>query len=132
MSARGAPDETTPHAQIRLSVLKAYAQPDGGVEVALSQQWLLATYARWELEQRAALGSLMGVPTAEVMSDLFGDLRRLRNDVAHNGGVVEATTAAKLKVMTRFSVGDIIVFSPDDYIKISASVDVYPAPPSTP
>ena len=119
-----------PHGKIKASTLSDYAkQGTGQAEIALSQQWLLAVYAKWELTHRKSLAGVLGVPDENhVMSDLYGDLRLLRNDVAHNGGYVKDTTAAKLKVLTRFAAGDLVRFDAADYIKISANVYVYPKP----
>lgn len=138
-SERAAPDDLTvwvgpdnpSHAtgrtgRVALGILKAYAEPgDGSAKVLLSQQWLMSSYARWELHHRPTLGLLLGVPTERVMSDLYGDLRMLRNDVAHRGGMVGASTAARLKVLTRFVAGDVVGFDHDDYAKIRPAISVY-------
>lgn len=119
-----------PHGRVKASTLAEYAkQGTGEAEVALSQQWLLAMYSRWELTHRKALAGLLRLPDEnQVMSDLFGDLRLLRNDVAHNGGLVKDTTAQRLKVLTHFATGDVVQFTAADYIKIASRVDVYLKP----
>ena len=121
----GDPNQGTPHhGRVRMSELQAFAQRGSGAEVALSQQWLMATYSRWELEQRPAIAKLLEVPTAQVMCDLYGDLRLLRNDVAHHGGRVQ-DAAGRLVVLTRFQPGESIAFDAADYITVRDNVAVY-------
>jgi hypothetical protein len=57
----------------------------------------LFTY--WDEEIRPQIAAVRGVNANEVRIDALGDLRLLRKNIIHNGGVISASDHAKLKVM---------------------------------
>lgn len=56
-------------------------------------------YAYWDEEVRAELGRALGVPTNEIVSDIFGDLRLIRHAVLHNKGILTDTAYQRLKLV---------------------------------
>lgn len=56
-------------------------------------------FAFWDEEIRPQIAAVRGVKTDDVKLDELGDLRVLRKNIVHNGGVLPASEFAKLKVM---------------------------------
>ena len=56
-------------------------------------------FAYWDEEIRPQIAKIRGVKTDEVKINAFGDLRVLRRNIVHNGGVLGAADHAKLKVL---------------------------------
>lgn len=57
------------------------------------------TFAYWDEEIRPQVARVRGVKSDEVKLDELGDLRVLRKNIVHNGGVLPSPEYAKLKVM---------------------------------
>ncbi|GAA4772641.1 hypothetical protein GCM10023219_19790 [Stakelama sediminis] len=68
-------------------------------------------YAYWDEEVRPDLARALGVPTKEITSDIFGDLRLIRHAVLHNKGVLTDTAYQKLKLIREH-------FSPNDVVSL--------------
>lgn len=56
-------------------------------------------YAYWDEEIRPQIAKVRGVKPNDVKINAFGDLRILRKNIIHNGGVLPNNAYAKLKVM---------------------------------
>ncbi len=56
-------------------------------------------FAYWDEEIRPQIAKVRGVETNDVKIDALGDLRILRKNIIHNGGVLPDIEHAKLKVM---------------------------------
>lgn len=88
---------------------------DGGpIEARLSQQWIVSTFSAWDEWIRPRLAKVHGCDERELVFPLFGDLRQLRNDVVHHGGIVTAKNAGKCKFFGNWlSAGDEILLTAD-------------------
>jgi hypothetical protein len=60
---------------------------------------IVFTFAYWDEEIRPQIARVRGVKSDEVKLDELGDLRILRKNIVHNGGVLPASAYANLKVM---------------------------------
>ncbi len=116
------------HGSIPRSELIARSRVGGPAEVLLIQQWIVSMFARWEGEYRPAIARLHGVEPDQVKSELFGDLRWLRNDVVHNNGVVKAS--AKCAVLGSFKPGDTITLGTEHFRRAMTTLSVRIDPPS--
>jgi hypothetical protein len=88
---------------------------DGGpIEARLSQQWIVSTFAAWEEWIRPRMAKVHGCDERGLMFPLFGDLRHLRNDVVHHGGIATGKNAGKCKFFGNWlSAGDEILLTAD-------------------
>ena len=59
---------------------------------------IVFTFAYWDEEIRPQIAAVRGVKSDDVKLDELGDLRILRNNIIHNGGLLPASEYAKLKV----------------------------------
>jgi hypothetical protein len=76
-------------------------------------------FAYWDEEIRPQIAKVRGVTPNEVMIDEFGDLRILRKNIIHNGGILPATDHTKLKMMQPLVLPDAaITFSHDQMHKL--------------
>jgi hypothetical protein len=60
---------------------------------------IVFTFAYWDEEIRPQIARVRGVKSDDVKLDELGDLRILRKNIVHNGGVLPPSEYAKLKVM---------------------------------
>jgi hypothetical protein len=67
-------------------------------------------YSFWERPFRSAIAAAAKRPQSEISSDIFGDLRRLRNCIIPQLGRCD-TTIKQMTLLTWFSEGDEIVFT---------------------
>ena len=56
-------------------------------------------HAYWDEQVRPELGRALGVPTNEIVSDIFGDLRLIRHAVLHNKGILTDSAYQRLKLV---------------------------------
>ncbi|GGC28277.1 hypothetical protein [Brevibacterium sediminis] len=119
---------TTPGARIdarwRLSDLNGAIDTNGWLREWLTHAWITLIFARWENYYRPEFARLEGVELNKISSDVMGDLRHLRHDIAHHNGVVSKDHGVKCKTVTRFNVGDKIILSPDEIRLLRDSLEV--------
>lgn len=60
---------------------------------------VLFTFAFWDEDVRPKIATIRGVKPNEVQVDAFGDLRLLRNCIAHNRGILSASDHKSMKMM---------------------------------
>lgn len=60
---------------------------------------VLLMFAFWDEDLRPKIATIRGVKTNDVRVDAFGDLRLLRNCIAHNRGVLSASDHKSMKIM---------------------------------
>ncbi|WP_157101173.1 hypothetical protein [Nocardia shimofusensis] len=75
------------------------------------RMWLPTFFSRWEEDYRHQLAAVHGCKPRDLQIPFFGDLRKLRNDVAHRGGVARADGAATCEILQWFEAGDPIVLT---------------------
>lgn len=119
--AAGSP---TDHLWVRRSELEAAADPHGQTPVTLAQQWIVSTYHRWDDVHRPHMAKLCGVQLNNVTSDVFGDLRRFRNDIIHHKGVASADLPPKTVVLRWFRVGDVIDCNDEHFAELMTKLSV--------
>lgn len=82
--------------------------PAGSNYVRLAQMLIVLAFEYWETEYRRRIAIALGIAdTNDLKVPPFGDLRLLRNDVIHGGGIVSDTTATRLE-----SLGKVISVTP--------------------
>ncbi len=88
-----------------------HSKPGGFMEAAIGKWWLVEVFGLWENRYRSALQDGMreaGVEDAiRGETDLFGDLRLIRNDQLH-GGTAQRDGAAGCKLLRWFREGDAV------------------------
>lgn len=97
----GDPDHpsTVPTTAVRRSALLSDTARQARVEVELGQQWIVATYSRWDKHFRPEIARSLGVRSEDVVIPLFGDLRRLRHDVVHHLGTATAKWSGRCELL---------------------------------
>jgi hypothetical protein len=97
------------------------------------RMWLPTFFSRWEEDYRHRLADAHGCKPRDFQIPFFGDLRKLRIDVAHRGGVARAKGAATCEILQWFEAGEPIVL---DHTHFKEIVEKFPwlelATPPTP
>ena len=98
----------------RLLELLKQGLEDGQSEasVALSQQWMVLTYALWDENFRKRIADAAGVAKNDVAIDALGDLRHMRHDIAHHLGIASKGHSARCVEFQWFDVGDVVFMGP--------------------
>lgn len=79
------------------------------VETRLGHLWIVTLYALWEEKYRPRFAAAHGRSPADEKYDLWGDLRHLRNDVVHHGGIATAENTGRCVLLYHwFQPGDVI------------------------
>lgn len=99
---------------------KARNAPGGKNYQLLSQYFIVVAFSLWEHEYRERIASLLGHDEKdELKLPMFGDIRLLRNDILHHGGVVSRRTAnQQLEIMTGQVVGKEVWLSEGEMEKL--------------
>jgi hypothetical protein len=92
-------EPVVPYTRWKLSEARVQLARSGPVEQRLSQQWIVYTYTAWEHGYRARLEAAHGYESGRLKVPLFGDLRRLRNDVVHHLGVATQENSGRCEVV---------------------------------
>lgn len=79
---------------------------DGEIITSLGQQWIVMVFALWEEEHRVSIAKAFEVDVSEILDDVMGDIRHLRNDVIHHRGIATIGNAAKCLELKWFAPGD--------------------------
>ncbi|RCS73202.1 hypothetical protein [Vibrio casei] len=91
---------------------------DGPISQVIAHGFLNWIYAAWNDKYRELISKELGVNCNEVMCNVMGDIRILRNSISHDFGFIEADLI-KLTELTWFPKGRIILMSEDmDKIQI--------------
>jgi hypothetical protein len=112
-----------PYAQWRVSEALAKVAPNGPVDRWLGQQWIVFTFTIWEHDYRCRLAAAHGVSPSAIAHPLLGDLRLLRNDVVHHGGIATDRNAGRCAVLRWFRPGDDIAITGERFVEF---VDLFP------
>ncbi len=76
------------------------ANAEGGLnEQQTCRAIIVFMFAYWDEEIRPKIAEVRGVKSEDVKLDELGDLRILRKNIVHNGGLLPASAHAKLKVL---------------------------------
>lgn len=80
--------------------------PNSAVARQLGHWWVSHVYAMWEHGFRPRLAKARGIALDDVTDPLMGDLRRLRHDVLHHGGIATAEWTGRCQRLRWFTPGD--------------------------
>jgi hypothetical protein len=100
-----------PYAAWKTSNLPAMLAEDGFVVRQLGQQWAVFVFAEWESWVRPRLAQAHGCQIKDIAVDVFGDLRRIRHDIVHNGGTASATWSARCRLLRWFEAGHPLIIT---------------------
>lgn len=78
-------------------------------------------YSMWNEEFRSKIGVELGWETNDVMCDVMGDIRLLRNFIVHDGGIA-TSKVTQLKVLTWIKEGPLVLLA-DDMTNIQEAVN---------
>jgi hypothetical protein len=101
--------EAQPYADLRVADLSARLADAGPVVTQIGQQWVVQVFTAWEEYFRPGLARAYGCQPSDVSYPLLGDLRRLRNDVAHHRGVATKNNSGRCEVVHWVEPGDTIL-----------------------
>ncbi len=116
MLGRGDPNDAASTYQYRGKVSEVIARATHeGMNVAqVRGACVVLAYSVWEVEYRPRLAAAAGLSdTTKLASPTFGDLRKFRNALAHNGVLAQAP-----EVLWLFQKGDRVVFDEEKYFKL--------------
>lgn len=103
-------DPTSPdvihHRIVRADEFVSTNREAGFNEQQLCWSIIVFMFAFWDEEIRPQIARIREVKTSAVTLDELGDLRLLRHNIVHNGGVMAAADHAKLKVMVALCAPD--------------------------
>jgi hypothetical protein len=101
--------DTPPYAGWRLSEALTQVESNGPVETRLGHQWIVFLYELWEHEYRPRLAKIHSRALEDERYDLLGDLRHLRNDVVHHGGIATSGNTGRCVLLRHwFNPGDVV------------------------
>ncbi|MFL6091092.1 MAG: hypothetical protein ACJ71Z_13240 [Aeromicrobium sp.] len=107
---------------IQLSKILELTERDGDASVVLGQQWLVAFYQDWEDDLRPRLASALGIPTNRIDEPVFGDLRLMRHDIIHKGGIATPRNTGRCRVLHWFSAGERIRVRDEHFRELQEAV----------
>jgi hypothetical protein len=109
----GEGDPNTPEARAygawRLSEVIKETQPGGALDARLTQQWVVALFTAWEHEFRPRLAKAHGCDPDELLYDIWGDLRLIRNDIVHHHGIAQAKNTGRCRALRWYQPGDVVL-----------------------
>ena len=92
--------------------LKERNSHGGANDRSMSRLLLIVIYQFWEDHYREGFAKAVGVDKNAIVSDIFGDIRRIRNDIIHHQNTA-TVDGAKCKLLKFFKPGDEIYLSSD-------------------
>ena len=114
----GNPTSPEPFWAWRRSELLWQVAQDGPAETRLGQQWIAYVYAGWQESFRPRLAAAHGCDKGDLRYPVLGDLRHLRNDVVHHGGVATAHNTGRCVLLGHwFAVGDVIRLRDEHFVE---------------
>jgi hypothetical protein len=84
---------------------------DGPVMTQIGHQWVVHVYTAWDSHFRPGLERAHSYARGDhLMVQLFGDLRLLRNDIAHSRGIATRPNAGRAEMLKHWiMVGEVIL-----------------------
>jgi hypothetical protein len=105
-------------ARIRVSKLfELLDEGNGHAYAALSQQWIVLTFAMWEGNFRPRIAKAAGLKPKKIAIDALGDLRHMRNDIAHHLGIATRTNSGRCVSLRWFKRGEVVQMSPEQALE---------------
>lgn len=97
------------------SLIKARNVKNGHNSIFLARMLIVGVYHLWEEVHRHAVAAEQGMTHKELVADLFGDIRHLRNAIVHGRGIATGEVAGA-RVLKWFAKGEAINLT-SDHIK---------------
>jgi hypothetical protein len=100
------PNEGKPQSVMSAAKAVASAKRDGEFPDILAKALLVRIYAEWDERFRHEIAQEFSVDAKKVLSDLMGDIRRVRHWIVHGKSVVEADVSEIRVLPWKLSQGD--------------------------
>ena len=97
---------------------------DGANCTFVSNMAVVAIYSYWEDYYRLEIAKAMNLTNQELKSDIFGEIRRLRQAIVHHHGKATAEVAAA-KLLAWFDEGEEIFFSQAMFFRLVSEIREY-------
>jgi hypothetical protein len=110
------------YARWKVSELSQRLAQDGPVVAELGRQWLILIFTQWDSNFRPRLAAALGVEVAQLKVPVFGDLRHMRNDLLHNGGVASKDHTGRCESLHWFEPGKPIVITAEQIAEFMENV----------
>jgi len=94
---------STTYASAKLSELRWQLADNGPVITSLGQQWAVLVDAEWEEHFRPSIAEAHNCNSNDLKYPLFGDLRKLRNDIVHHRGIATAQNVGRCELLIHWS-----------------------------
>lgn len=94
---------------------------DGGNLGTLGNMCLVFLYAVWEEKIRRIIARHHGVDESEITSDIWGEIGKIRNAIAHRRAIADKDIA-KCKLLKWFRDGDAILITPPRFVELLAQI----------
>jgi len=101
--------------------LKDRLSPRGFNIQRAAEATIILTYHVWDERYRSNCVKKDGRPIGKINSDIFGDLRLIRNSIIHNKGVA-TPDVERCKIFKKFTTGDRIILTDEDMFSILRSI----------
>lgn len=127
-------DSPTGGEALHMSTLEdrlAACETGGRNEISLSNLCIISIYTFWEDRTRREIAKALGLDSSGVLSDLFGDIAKMRNVILHAGGVMDER-ARTLKVLKWFSPGETVLVDRDKLHQMIGFIREFPEGLRTP
>jgi hypothetical protein len=109
----GSPNEQfAPFVSRPLRELIQKASKGGSYIDLIGHGWIVTLFSSWEEEFRGLIAASLGLAPDDLKCDLFGDLRHMRNDIAHHRGVATVRNTGHCRVLRWASTGQLISAGP--------------------
>lgn len=106
------PENGTVISEIPLSHIRAGLKRDGPISQVIAHGLISWMYAAWNDKARKEIAAELGVNENDVLCDVMGDLRILRNAIAHDFATADAKVS-KLTALTWIQPGRLVLTSAD-------------------
>ena len=86
--------------EISQEQFKLHNSDRGKNEIFVGQMTLIFIFSFWEEIYRPKMARILNVQKNEISIDIFGELRNLRNDIVHHGGVATRNNTGKNRIIS--------------------------------
>lgn len=117
---RGTPGNLVLHRTTQANI-KQRNFKDGSNSVFMGQVCLIAIFQYWEDYYRGEIAKAIGIEKNDLKSDIFGDLRLIRNSIVHHRGIAKKETEG-CKILNKFNKGESIIITDSDMHLIAQSI----------
>ncbi len=95
--------QVTVYAQWRSLELPELMRANGPIIHELGRQWVVTIYSLWETSYRKRFAPDAGLlDEHELVVPVMGDLKRLRNDIVHHGGIASKNNSGKCSLLSHW------------------------------